>query len=325
MLAAGFRTALFVLNRVCDGVFAADIVAQFNISFLDPATRRLTRSRRAVALRYLRGVAVVDVVSTIPFDLISWGICGGDCAGRGSSTLRALVVLRVLKMLRLSRLSRVLTHLHEHGNVRSGYVALLKYLCTMLILIHWLACGLHAVAQFEGAACNWVLHAFAGGCEVPASALLPEELPNVGSVYLASLLWSTQTALTVGYGDITAVTDAERAYVIAAMLVSGIFYSFIIGAFVGAFPCYGYCGCCVHALDACAIHSASRRGGAAAECARGGARGGAGWSERLHRGGAAPARAGGPPARLFLAAGALAVGAVGVARAAGPPVAGAAR
>jgi len=25
-----------------------------------------------------------------------------------------------------------------------------------------------------------------------------------------------------------------------------------------AFPRYGYCGCCLHALNACAIHSASR-------------------------------------------------------------------
>jgi len=29
----------------------------------------------------------------------------------------------------------------------------------------------------------------------------------------------------------------------------------------GAFPRYGYCGCCLHALNACAIHSASHRGG----------------------------------------------------------------
>jgi hypothetical protein len=214
-------------------VFVLDITAQFNISFLDPQTRRLSRSRRAVARRYLASGAAVDLVSTIPFDLIAWAECGGDCAGRGSSFLRALVVLRVLKMLRLSRVSRVLTRLHERGNVRSGYISLFKYLCTMLVLNHWLACGLHAVAQFEGAACNWILNTFAGGCSVPAEALLPEELPSIGSVYIAALLWSTQTALTVGYGDIVAVTDAERAYVVAAMLVSGAFYSFIIGAFVG--------------------------------------------------------------------------------------------
>ena len=40
-----------------------------------------------------------------------------------------------------------------------------------------------------------------------------------------------------------------------------------------AFPRYGYCGCCLHALNACAIHSASRsaddvRGSAAAALVR---------------------------------------------------------
>ena len=32
-----------------------------------------------------------------------------------------------------------------------------------------------------------------------------------------------------------------------------------VNALVGACPHYGYCGCCLHALNACAIHSASRR------------------------------------------------------------------
>jgi CRP-like cAMP-binding protein len=52
-------------------------------------------------------------------------------------------------------------------------------------------------------------------------------------VYIAALLWSMQTAMTVGYGDIVAQTDAERIYMILAMLLGGGFFSFIIGAFVG--------------------------------------------------------------------------------------------
>jgi CRP-like cAMP-binding protein len=55
----------------------------------------------------------------------------------------------------------------------------------------------------------------------------------VGSVYVAALMWSMQTATTVGYGDIQAQTDAERMYMVVAMLVGGSFFSFIIGAFVG--------------------------------------------------------------------------------------------
>jgi CRP-like cAMP-binding protein len=52
-------------------------------------------------------------------------------------------------------------------------------------------------------------------------------------VYVAALMWSMQTATTVGYGDIQAQTDAERLYMIVAMPLGGGFFSFIIGAFVG--------------------------------------------------------------------------------------------
>jgi hypothetical protein len=52
-------------------------------------------------------------------------------------------------------------------------------------------------------------------------------------VYVAALMWSMQTATTVGYGDIQAQTDSERLYMVVAMLVGGSFFSFIIGAFVG--------------------------------------------------------------------------------------------
>ena len=38
----------------------------------------------------------------------------------------------------------------------------------------------------------------------------------------------------VGYGDITATTDAERAYSIAAMVVGGGFYGYVVGSITTA-------------------------------------------------------------------------------------------
>ena len=41
-----------------------------------------------------------------------------------------------------------------------------------------------------------------------------------------------ETMTTVGYGDVIAVTNAEHAYIVCAMLVGGAFYSYVVGTFV---------------------------------------------------------------------------------------------
>ena len=49
-------------------------------------------------------------------------------------------------------------------------------------------------------------------------------------LYSASLYWSVQTALAVGYGDITAKSWIERLFALVWMLLSVYLYSFAVGA-----------------------------------------------------------------------------------------------
>lgn len=52
-----------------------------------------------------------------------------------------------------------------------------------------------------------------------------------GFQYLRSLYWSTQTVITVGYGDMPAVTPVEMGLCLIWMIFGVGFYSFIIGNF----------------------------------------------------------------------------------------------
>ena len=48
--------------------------------------------------------------------------------------------------------------------------------------------------------------------------------------YIVSLYWATATTTTVGYGDIRAHTDLERAYATFVMIVGVVAYGYIIAS-----------------------------------------------------------------------------------------------
>ena len=47
------------------------------------------------------------------------------------------------------------------------------------------------------------------------------------------MYWAFTTMTTVGYGDISSVTVAEKVWAIGTMIVSGFFFSFVVGRMAG--------------------------------------------------------------------------------------------
>lgn len=47
--------------------------------------------------------------------------------------------------------------------------------------------------------------------------------------YITSMYWAYTTMTTVGYGDISSTTMAEKLWAIITMIVSGFFFSFVVG------------------------------------------------------------------------------------------------
>lgn len=52
---------------------------------------------------------------------------------------------------------------------------------------------------------------------------------NTTPRYITAMYWAYTTMTTVGYGDISSVTVAEKVWAIATMIGSGFFFSFVVG------------------------------------------------------------------------------------------------
>lgn len=97
------------------------------------------------------------------------------------------------------------------------------FICGLLLYVHLTACIWCGFAQIENR--SWLtekVEALAEGGEVVL-------LTDKKKVYILALYYIIQTVTTVGYGDISGTSTAERVFQLAAMLIGVIAFLFIAG------------------------------------------------------------------------------------------------
>lgn len=155
-------------------------------------------------------------MSTCPFDLVSLFI--------KSDTVSSLKVLRVLKLLKLLKLMRILKSMRIFKRVQAtlglsnSSSALIKFLISVLMSIHWVACFWTLVPMMEGSETNWIAVRSDAGHSVEASDLF------VTAIEFAFMI------MVLGYGTTSPTTSTERVFAILCMLIAGSIYAYAIGS-----------------------------------------------------------------------------------------------
>lgn len=225
---------LFWVNRVVDTIFVVDIFLNFVTTI--NTNGELIRNHAAIAGVYLRGWFILDVISVIPFGVI--GFLMSEAGGEGGSALQRFKILRIIrlfrlvKLLRLVRASRILDRWETAMAINFGVLKLLKLSAGVLLLAHWMACSFKLVVEFESLDDNWQTVYF------ESLGYHPDEyqgVENWARQYLTALYWAVMTTTTIGYGDITPVTDGERIFGIFAMMIGGTVYAYVVGGICGIF------------------------------------------------------------------------------------------
>ena len=173
-----YRAIFDTLEWLTICVFSAEYVLRVWASVEQPRYQALPGGSLHKRLRYMcTPVAVIDLVSILPFYLATLGLVGG-------SDLRFLRALRLLRILKLTRYSAAFDTLGVvfRENLRSFTAALFVLIVVMLIA----ATGMY---YFERAA-----------------------QPEAFSSIPASMWWAFATLTTVGYGDITPITAGGKMF-----------------------------------------------------------------------------------------------------------------
>ncbi len=204
-------------------------------------THEMVTDHRAIARRYIKSWFVIDVVSIFPFDFVG----GGDPNASRFALFRVVRLLRLAKLLRVVRASRILSRWRNRVGISHSTLSLAKFFLIIILVSHWSACVFHLAGaiQEDSGNLNWIRVVYGKCAEFEfAKDCLREDLvlPDVTSPlrdglqrYLGAVYWSVATIATIGYGDITAETDAERAVALLTMLLGGGVYAYIVGAVYG--------------------------------------------------------------------------------------------
>lgn len=113
-------------------------------------------------------------------------------------------ILILLRLLKLVRVGEMMHELRQWANRYSNQLTILFFFFWITLIAHWLCSG-------------WLL-----------LNVKPSDT-DVWSWYVDSLYWTITTLTTVGYGDITPVTNAQKFYAMFVELAGVLTYGYLIG------------------------------------------------------------------------------------------------
>ena len=140
--------ALFVCNQLTSLVFLVDICVQFFLPVPDPHKGEGAFERRhaVLARRYLLSWFALDVVTILPFDVMS---LTGMLSGPVKMT-KVMRVMRLFKLLKVLRSSAIIERWQSSIAISSSRLSLITYSFIAVVLLHWFACGWCLLPVLQG-------------------------------------------------------------------------------------------------------------------------------------------------------------------------------
>ena len=210
----------FIANRVVDVIFICDMLITFQTAIQDGTL--LITDRKIVAIHYIKTWFLIDLLSSVPFDVILFFMQQGETNSQsdGSGVERSAKLLRVFKIVRILRLikfQRIFLTLEMAMGVNFSIMSVVKFLFSIAMFAHLLACVLVAI-DYQSSE-NWIITAV-------ERQNLNDIDDSIGNTYIAALYWAISTISSVGYGDIAASTDGERWFSCLAMILGGVMFTY---------------------------------------------------------------------------------------------------
>ncbi|XP_028284367.1 potassium voltage-gated channel subfamily H member 8 [Parambassis ranga] len=202
-------------------LFIIDIVFNFRTTYVSKSGQVIFDARQ-ICIHYLTTWFIIDLVAALPFDLLY------------AFKVSVVSVVHLLKTVRLLRLLRLLQKMDRYS--QHSTVVLTLLMSMFALLAHWMACIWYIIGKMEmdANASNWDigwLHELGKRLESPYNVLgdFNGTGPSIRSVYIASLYFTLSSLTSVGFGNVSANTDAEKIFSVCVMLIGALMHALVFG------------------------------------------------------------------------------------------------
>ena len=205
------------IDDISDIIFLADIILNFNTAII-LNNGKVVNERKEIAFRYLKSWFFIDLISSLPLKRVA------QFSGqrRQSSFNKFLRILKINRVYRISKFFKVMKSLkfsHKSSNLVSVLSMLFYFLLSLILSIHILACIWYYIYKINPHKHNsWNFQ------------FVDDNLNQ--SMYLICIYYVFTTMTTVGYGDITPVSNTEKLYSMSLMMFGAIFYSIMVSCMI---------------------------------------------------------------------------------------------
>ncbi|KAH1212865.1 Potassium channel AKT1 [Glycine max] len=200
--------AVAITDNVVNGFFAIDIVLTFFVAYLDKSTYLLVDDHKLIALRYAKSWLILDVIATIPYEVVILIL---------PPSLKIYSYFNILRLWRLHRVSAMFARLEKDRKYSYFLVRCCKFTCVTLFSLHAAACFFYFLAARDNPESTWL-------------GLVPDAIDqNLWGKYVVAIYWSIVTLSSVGYGDLHPVNTKEMVFDIFYMLFNLGLTSYLIG------------------------------------------------------------------------------------------------
>ncbi|XP_035217650.1 potassium voltage-gated channel subfamily H member 6-like isoform X2 [Stegodyphus dumicola] len=208
---------IVVIDLLVDVMFIIDILINFRTTYVNSNDEVVSHPGK-IAVHYLRGWFIIDVVAAIPFDLLFLG-------SETDETTTLIGLLKTARLLRLVRVARKIDRYSEYGAA-----VLLLLVAAFALIAHWLACIWYAIGNAE----RPFLENKIGWLDALAEDTKQHYNnshggPSIKSKYVTALYFTFTSLTSVGFGNVAPNTNMEKVFAIIVMLVGSLMYASIFG------------------------------------------------------------------------------------------------
>ena len=216
----------FFIDILLSSVYLADIIFTLNTAYVE-FDGSIVIARKLIFFNYLRGWFIVDLIASVPFDLILSSIQPNVSRSSYNFLGKLIRLKNAPKLFRLSKLLVCFKNNHMFPFMQSWYyffsfssaaVKLLNTIMMIFISLHIFTCLWYYIARFYDFS--------------PDTWIFRKDLQDASvlDAYVYSLYWAMVTLSTTGYGDITSKTRGELIISMFWMIVALYFLSFSISS-----------------------------------------------------------------------------------------------